>query len=187
LIGYRPAEHSDEIATATALNRQATARRDPLAAFLFLQGGVVMSDVNRAGQRTGNWLAPGTAVAAAVLREAEGWASTQGELVLGMETLWTDWMKRQSEALDAGSRSLQQMFACRNPADLVQIQQQWAADTLRRAASDISSLASDALAMTRRVSGSEPPAAGERGPMPRRGAEPAQSSEGIAPQRAAAE
>ena len=145
-----------------------------------------MEGFNRA-EPAKNWLAPGTAVVAAVLREAETWASAQGELICGMETVWAEWMKRQSEAIDAGSRSLQQMFECRNPADLVQIQQQWVADTLRRASSDISSLASNALAVTRRAGGIERPVAAARPSVPARGAEPAKSNDGVAAQRVAAE
>jgi hypothetical protein len=141
-----------------------------------------MSDFNR-GMSTKTWPAPGTAVAAAVLREAEAWARTQSELWSGMEAIWTGWLKRQGEAIDAGTRSLRQMFDCRNPAELVQLQQQWVADTMHRAASDIGNLARDATAVTQRAAGADRFAASLRdqlaGQMP--------SSEGAAVHRAAAE
>jgi len=145
-----------------------------------------MSDFGRGGQTAANWPAPGSAVATAMLHEAESWVGAQGELFSAIEAIWADWMKRQSAALDANSRSLQQMFECRNPADLMQLQQQWVAEAVRRIASDIGSLASDTLAMTRRVGGARP-GPGERSQMPRHSVEPARADEAIAPQRAAAE
>src|SRR5207244_11782097 len=62
-------------------------------------------------------------VAAVLLRQMEAWTNAQSELLSGMAALWTDWMKRQREAIEATAQSLQQMFECRNLADLAQIQQ----------------------------------------------------------------
>ncbi len=83
-----------------------------------------------------------------MLREAEAWTRAQCELASGIGVIWTDWLKRQREAIDASARSLQQMFECRNPADFAQIQQQWIADAARRGAADISALACDAMTLT---------------------------------------
>ena len=47
------------------------------------------------------------------------------------------------------------MFECRNPADFTQTQQQWLADATRRSASDISTLASESMALTWRVVGAD--------------------------------
>ena len=98
---------------------------------------------------------PTDAVATALLRQLEVWTSTQSELLSGMEALWTDWMKRQREAIEASTRSLQQMIECRTLADFAQVQQRWMADTVRRATSDIGSLASNATALTCRLGGAE--------------------------------
>src|SRR5882672_6884897 len=100
-------------------------------------------------------IAPGGAVAAGMLHRAEAWTSAQCELLSGMEAIWSDWLRRQQEAIDASARSLQQMFECRSPADFVQTQQQWLADATRRGASDISTLASESMALTWRVVGAD--------------------------------
>jgi len=112
-----------------------------------------MTEFNRTESMSG--IAPGGAVATGLLREAETWASAQCEFVSGMRAIWTDWLRRQQEAIDASARSLQQMFECRNPADFAQTQQQWLADTVRRGASDFSTLASESMALTWRVVGAD--------------------------------
>ncbi len=131
--------------------------------------------------------APGTTVAAAMLRETEAWARTQSELLTGVEAIWADWLKRQSEAFDAGSQSLRRMFDCRNPAELMQVQQQWVADAMRRAASDFSSLAGDALAVTRRVGGANVAAMMVPSQMSGRAVDQTKPDESAATHRAAAE
>lgn len=144
-----------------------------------------MTEFNR-NQAAQSGPAPGDTVAAAVMREAQAWASTQGELFLGIEAIWADWLKRQGEAIDAAARSLQQMCECRNVADLVQVQQQWLADTVRRTTSDIGALTSEALAVTRRVGRADRFGAGARSQMPARATPPAKSAESGPVQRAAA-
>jgi hypothetical protein len=129
-------------------------------------------------------IVPGDTVANCVLREAEAWTSAQCELVSGIGVVWTDWLKRQREAIDASARSLQQMFECRNPADFAQIQQQWIADAARRGASDISALACDAMALTWWAAAVDR----VRGPSsPVRGTGRAKSCDDAPVQRAAAE
>lgn len=149
-----------------------------------------MSEFNR-GNSAKAWPAPGTAVAAAVLREAEAWARTQSELLYGVEAIWSGWLKRQGEAIDAGTRSLRQMFDCRTPAELIQLQQQWVADTMCRAASDIGNLAKDATAVTQRAAGADRFAASLRdqfaGHLSPAGQPSSPTNEGVAVQRAAAE
>jgi hypothetical protein len=97
----------------------------------------------------------GGKIAAGVMREAETWTSAQCELLSGMGAIWTDWLRRQQEAIDASARTLQQMLECRNPADFAQTQQQWLADAARRSAADISTLACESMALTCRVVGAE--------------------------------
>ena len=144
-----------------------------------------MSELNRS-EGVGIGQLPGGAVAASVLRETELWTNTQCELLSGIGALWTQWMGRQREAIDASARSLQHMYECRNLVDLVQLQQQWFADTARRSASDIGTWASDATALTCRIAGAE--RAGLRGSSPaRRSGEPVSPAEGAPLQRAAAE
>jgi hypothetical protein len=115
-------------------------------------------------ESTGNGRTPGAAVAAGVLHEAEAWTSVQCELLSRMGAIWTDWLHRQQEAIDASARSLQQMCDCRNPADLAQLQQEWLAGAARRGASDITALASDSMALTWRAVGAD--RLGGHGPSP---------------------
>jgi hypothetical protein len=131
-------------------------------------------------------VAPGGAVATGILQEAEIWTSAHCELLSGIATIWTDLLDRQREAIDASARSLQQMAECRDLADMAQLQQQWLADTARRSASDLSSLARDSLALTCRV------AAGDRlgarsQPSPASGGARVKAGGEASAQRAAAE
>ena len=143
-----------------------------------------MAEFNRTESVSG--IAPGGAVAAGVLRDAETSASAQCEFVVGMGAIWTDWLRRQQEAIDASARSLQQMFECRNPADLAQIQQEWLAGTAKRSVSDISALACDSMALGWRVVGAD--RLGSPGKSaPPRSTERAKSADEVPLQRAAAE
>ena len=131
-----------------------------------------MAEFNRSEDaRSG--MAPGSETAAAVARQAEVWASAQRELLSGVEAMWTGWMQRRREAFDASTRSLTQICECRNLVDVVQIQQQWLADAVRRTTSDVSALADDAAALTRRVARVAPTsdATGQHAPPRRQGAE----------------
>ena len=144
-----------------------------------------MTEFNRT-ENTISDVAPGDAVAAGVLRGAEAWTGAQCELLSGMGAIWTDWLRRQQEAIDASARSLQQMFECRSPADFAQTQQQWFTDAARRGASDISALASESMALTWRVVGADRLGLGGQS-SPVRGTGRAKSGDEAPLQRAAAE
>jgi len=143
-----------------------------------------MTEFNRT-EGIGSGIAPGGAVAAGDLRGAEAWTSAQCELLSGMGAIWTDWLRRQQEAIDASAQSVQQMFECRNPADLAQIQQEWLAGTAKRSVSDISALACDSMALGWRVVGADRLGSGGKSSTPR-STERAKSADEV-PQRAAAE
>ena len=113
-----------------------------------------MNETNRTESSTAA-PAPGRAITAGMLREMESWSSAQCELLAGIGTIWTDWLRRQREAIDASAHSLQQMFECRNFADLVQLQQQWLSDSARRSTADAANLASESAALTWRVTGAD--------------------------------
>jgi len=151
---------------------------------LSFEEGCEMTEFNRTESMSG--VAPGGAVAAGVLREAETWASAQCEFVSGIGTIWSDWLRRQQEAIDASARSLQQMFECRSPADFAQTQQQWFADAARRGGSDITALASESMALTWRVVGADRLGLGGQS-SPVRGTGRAKSGDEAPLQRAAAE
>ena len=143
-----------------------------------------MTEFNRT-ESSASGVAPAGAVAAEVLREAEVWTSAQCELLSGMGAIWTDWLRRQREAIDASAQSVQQMFECRNPADLAQIQQEWLAGTAKRSVSDISALACDSMALGWRVVGTDRLDSPGKSALAR-STERAKSADEV-PQRAAAE
>jgi hypothetical protein len=131
-------------------------------------------------------VAPGGAIATGILHEAEAWTSAQCELLSAIGTIWADWLNRQREAFDAGARSFQQIVESRNLAEIAHIQQQWLADTARRGASDLSSLARDSVALTWRVAGADSLGRRSQSP-PTRGATRVRSGDEAPVQRAAAE
>jgi hypothetical protein len=146
-----------------------------------------MSEFNRSGSiATGG--APGAAVAAGMLREAEAWTSTQCDLFSRVGAIWTDWLRRQQEAMDASARSLQQMCECRNPADLAQLQQEWLTGAARRCASSLSALAADSMALTLRAAGADRLCwVAEAAPAPSTAAARPKSANETPPHRQAAE
>ena len=102
---------------------------------------------------------PGAVLTSALIKGAEIWMNAQVEVLTAMEASMADWTRRQHEAFDAWSQSVQKMCECRDPVDLVQTQQDWLCDAIRLAALDIRSLAGDAAILTRKMAaGFEKPA-----------------------------
>jgi hypothetical protein len=93
----------------------------------------------------------GDAIASAMLREAAIWADTQRELLSGAEAIWSEWLKRRCEAVEATSRSMQRIWECRNLAEVAQAQQDWLSGAVDRAAADLRSVASGTVILTRKV------------------------------------
>jgi|ERR1700730_5661941 len=116
---------------------------------------------------------PGADVASAFLKEAEIWINTQSQVFSVMEAAMADWMRRQHEAFDTWSRSLQKMCECRSPADFVQTQQDWIRDAMRLAAFDTHALADNTAVLTRKMTAElEKPVRGspdDAAPQTRRG------------------
>ena len=109
-----------------------------------------MTKVNQA-ESTRSGIIPGALLTSAFLKGAEIWMNAQGEVLSVMEAAMGEWMRRRVEAIDTWSRSLQKMCECRNPADLVQTQQDWIRDAMRLAAFDIRALAGDTTVLTREM------------------------------------
>ena len=110
------------------------------------------------------------AIATAALCETEAWAGAHRELLSGIGMIWTDWLKRRRDAIDASIRSLQQMLECRSLADRAQIRQQWLTDIARRGVSDTGALICDALALpwavtAARIGDPPPPMGGLERPL----------------------
>jgi hypothetical protein len=117
---------------------------------------------------------PGSAAMAAVLREAEGWASAQCEFLSGVGEIWANWMQRQREAINASTQSFTQLCESRDLADMAQIRQKWLADSVNRTVTDLSTFANDAVTLTWKITRAE--RVGDRTsnsepPMSRRGEE----------------
>jgi hypothetical protein len=93
----------------------------------------------------------GDAITSAMLREAVVWADAQRELLSGAEAIWSDWLKRRSEAVEATSRSMQKIWECRNLAEVAQAQHDWLTGAVDRVAADLTSVASGTAILTRRV------------------------------------
>jgi hypothetical protein len=146
-----------------------------------------MTEANQA-ESARSEIIPGAVVASAFLKEAEIWINAQSQVFSVMEATMTDWMRRQQEAFDTWSRSLQKMCECRNPADFVQTQQDWIRDAMRLAAFDIRALAGDTTVLTREMTaGFDKPVGSPDGGVPhtRRGRPEAGGSQPV--ERVAAE
>jgi hypothetical protein len=91
----------------------------------------------------------GSMLGTAFLKEAERLIDAQGEVLNNLETAVGNWVRRQREALDSSTRSLQKIYECRNLMDLVQVQQHFVADCLHWTAAEMRALGSDAAAVTR--------------------------------------
>jgi hypothetical protein len=113
----------------------------------------LLTDISAANQAesTRSGIIPGAVLTSALLKGAEIWMNAQGEVLSVMEAAMAEWMRRRGEAIDTWSRSLQKMCECRNPADLVQTQQDWIRDAMRLAAFDICALAGDTTVLTREM------------------------------------
>ena len=96
-------------------------------------------------------VATGSAVLSDFLSATAGWISTQGAFFSGMETIWMDWAKRQREAVEVSSRSLQKMWGCRDPLDLARAQQEWLCETIQRATVDVRTAAEHVATLTRKI------------------------------------
>jgi hypothetical protein len=87
----------------------------------------------------------------AVIKEAELWMGAQGDLLSGIETMMTGWMRRQRQAFEASSRSVQKICDARNIFDLLKAQQDWLSDCLDWTASEIRAVGGAATMMTRKA------------------------------------
>jgi len=73
------------------------------------------------------------------------WIDTQAEIFDHVDNVARRWIDRRREALDATRRSLDQLRQCENVGDLVHIQQDWFAGSMRRAFADLSDLTAATL------------------------------------------
>lgn len=93
----------------------------------------------------------GVPLGSALIKEAELWMSAHSDFLTGMETMMTDWARRQRRAFDTSARSIRRIYDSRNVVDLVQAQSEWVSDCLELTASEIRAVGSDAATMTRKT------------------------------------
>src|SRR5438046_338511 len=120
--------------------------------------------------RTENAAGLGGAAAAAWLRDAQAWTGLQCELLSGIEALWTECARRQSEAIEASARTMQSLLDGRHYVEIGQLQRDWLASAARRTADAAGRWAADGAVQTREasaVSASGVEAANDAVPPPR--------------------
>lgn len=93
-------------------------------------------------------------VAEALLRDAQAWTALQCELLCGLEALWAECARRQTDAIENSARLLQGFCDGRGAVELVQIQRGWLASAARRSAAVIGQWAGDGAAGSRETVGS---------------------------------
>ena len=75
----------------------------------------------------------------------------QGDLLTSVETMMTGWMRRQRQAFEASSRSMQKIYGARDLFDLLLAQHEWVSDCLSWTASEIRAVGNDTTAISRRA------------------------------------
>jgi hypothetical protein len=118
-----------------------------------------------------------------LVKEAELWMGAQGDLLTSIETMMTGWMRRQRQAFEASSRSMQKIYGARDLFDLLLAQHEWVSDCLSWTASEIRAVGNDTTAISRRAA-ERPGEAREQQP---RAKSPAEITPGISLERVAAE
>jgi hypothetical protein len=86
-----------------------------------------------------------------LVKEAELWMGAQGDLLTSIETMMTGWMRRQRQAFEASSRSMQKIYGARDLFDLLLAQHEWVSDCLSWTASEIRAVGNDTTAISRRT------------------------------------
>src|SRR6266566_3788111 len=73
------------------------------------------------------------------------WFATHAELLANVDALTHAWLNRRRESVDSMREAIQQMTECqmtecRDPAQMLHIQQDWLSGALRRASQDVTML-----------------------------------------------
>jgi hypothetical protein len=73
-------------------------------------------------------------------QNANLWFATHAELLANVDALTHAWLNRRREGVDSMREAIQQMTECRDPAQMLHIQQDWLSGALRRASEDVTML-----------------------------------------------
>ena len=68
------------------------------------------------------------------------WFATHAELLANVDALTHAWLNRRREGVDSMREAIQQMTECRDPAEMLSIQQDWLSGAFRRASEDVAML-----------------------------------------------
>ena len=79
------------------------------------------------------------------------WFTTHAELLANVDALTHAWLSRRREGVDSMREAIQQMTECRNPAEMLHIQQDWLSGALRRASDDVTMLNERITSMTQKA------------------------------------
>jgi hypothetical protein len=79
------------------------------------------------------------------------WLTSHAELLANMDALTHAWLNRRREGIDAMREAIHQMTECQDPAEMLQIQQEWLSGAVRRTADDIAALNDGISSMTKKA------------------------------------
>lgn len=79
------------------------------------------------------------------------WFASHAELLANVDALTHAWLDRRREGVEAMREAIQQMTECQDPAEMLQIQQEWLSGAVRRTADDIAALNDGISSMTKKA------------------------------------
>ena len=79
------------------------------------------------------------------------WFATHAELLANVDALTHAWLNRRREGVDSMREAIQQMTECRDPAEMLSIQQDWLSGAFRRASEDVAMLNDRIASMTQKA------------------------------------
>jgi len=79
------------------------------------------------------------------------WFATHAELLANVDALTHAWLNRRREGVDSMREAIQQMTECRDPAEMLSIQQDWLSGAFRRASQDVAMLNDRIASMTQKA------------------------------------
>jgi phasin protein len=82
---------------------------------------------------------------------ASGWFTSHAELLANVDALTHAWLDRRREGVEAMREAIQQMTECQDPAEMLQIQQEWLSGAVRRTADGIAALNDGISSMTKKM------------------------------------
>jgi hypothetical protein len=84
---------------------------------------------------------------------AKLWFATHAELLANVDALTHAWLERRRDGVEAMREAIQQMTECRDPTEMLRIQQEWLSGASRRVTRDIAALNDGIASMTEKTTG----------------------------------